>query len=142
MPDFHGEPFIYLAGLTHDSALIAWGAFYFRVKAKTAQYKLLDDEDVEPALRETIGARSTPYGPARVSVRHKATGAEIAVVRVFDANHCWISGLQPDTEYTYQVFVTPTRRRSADGAEEEWAKGERWDWFHEGAKPNLRPGRQ
>jgi hypothetical protein len=141
MPDFHGEPYVYLAGLTHDSALIAWGAFYFRIKDKTSEYKLLDDEDLEPALRETIGARSTPYGPARVVVRDKLTGAEVATVRVFDANHCWVSGLQPDTEYAYKVFVTPTRRRSADGGEEEWAKGERWDWSHEGpGEANLRAG--
>lgn len=28
MPNFYSEPYIYLAGLTHKSALIAWGAFY------------------------------------------------------------------------------------------------------------------
>ena len=32
MPDSYSEPFLNLAGLTHKSALIAWGAFYFRVK--------------------------------------------------------------------------------------------------------------
>jgi tartrate-resistant acid phosphatase type 5 len=142
MPDFHGEPYIYLAGLTHDSALIAWGAFYFRIREKTLDYKLLDDEEVEPALRETIGVRSTPYGPARVVVREKATGIEAASMRVFDANHCWVSGLEPDTDYTYQVFVTPTGKRNATAKEDEWAKGERWDWSHEGGKPNLRAGGQ
>src|SRR6185436_123565 len=34
------------------------------------------------------------------------------------ANHCWVSGLQPDTEYTYKVLVKG----------QEWASGERWDW--------------
>ena len=34
------------------------------------------------------------------------------------ANHCWLPGLKPDTEYTYKVFVK----------NEEWAAGERWDW--------------
>ena len=34
------------------------------------------------------------------------------------ANHCWLSGLEPDTEYTYKVFVKG----------QEWASGERWDW--------------
>ena len=29
---FLSEPFVHLAGLTHKSALDAWGAFYFRVK--------------------------------------------------------------------------------------------------------------
>jgi tartrate-resistant acid phosphatase type 5 len=140
MPDFHGEPYIYLAGLTHDSALIAWGAFYFRVKEKTSELKLLDDEEIEPALRETIGARSTPYGPARVVVRNKRTGTEVPGVRVFDANHCWVPGLESDTEYTYQVFITPTGRRNTAAIEDEWAKGERWDWSHDGGRATLRPG--
>ena len=68
MPDFHGEPYIHLAGLTHDSALIAWGAFYFRVKAKGENYKLLDADDMEPALRET--SRESP------SSHEKLAGAE------------------------------------------------------------------
>jgi tartrate-resistant acid phosphatase type 5 len=141
MPDFHGEPYVYLAGLTHDSALIAWGAFYFRVKEKTGAYKLLDADDIEPALRETIGRKSTPYGPARVVVRNPS-GEEVATARVFDANHCWVSGLQADTEYTYQVFVAPTKKRSAEGTEEEWGKGERWDWAIRGEQASLYPGGQ
>ncbi|HET8547397.1 MAG TPA: metallophosphoesterase [Bryobacteraceae bacterium] len=139
MPEFHGEPYVYLAGLTHDSALIAWGAFYFRVKERNGIYKLLDAQDMEPALRETIGRRSTPYGTARVVVRD-ASGAEAATARVFDANHCWVSGLKPDTEYTYQIFVAPTKKRSAAGTEEEWAKGERWDWAIRDDHANLYPG--
>jgi tartrate-resistant acid phosphatase type 5 len=139
MPEFHGEPYVYLAGLTHDSALIAWGAFYFRVKESSGGYKLLDADDMEPALRETIGRKSTPYGPARVSVRD-GSGAEVASARVFDANHCWISGLKPETDYTYQVFVAPTRKRSAEGNEEEWGKGERWDWAIRSGQANLHPG--
>ena len=139
MPDFHGEPYVYLAGLTHDSALIAWGAFYFRVNETTGAYKLLDADDMEPALRETIGRKSTPYGPARVVVRN-SSGEEMTSARVFDANHCWVSGLQPNTEYTYQVFVAPTKKRSAEGGEEEWAKGERWDWTLKDGQASLYPG--
>lgn len=30
MPEFHSEPYIYLPAVSHKSALIAWGAFYFR----------------------------------------------------------------------------------------------------------------
>src|SRR3712207_652260 len=81
MPEFHGEPYVYLAGLTHDSALIAWGAFYFRIKENRGTFKLLDAQDVEPALRETIGRKSTPYGPARIVVRDLA-GVEVATARV------------------------------------------------------------
>jgi tartrate-resistant acid phosphatase type 5 len=139
MPDFHGEPYVYLAGLTHDSALIAWGAFYFRVKENGGTYKLLDADDMEPALRETIGRKSTPYGPARVVIRDTA-GQEVASARVFDANHCWVAGLEPDTDYTYQVFVAPTKKRSAHGTEEEWGHGQRWDWAIVGDQASLYPG--
>jgi hypothetical protein len=140
MPEFHGEPYVYLAGVTHDSALIAWGAFYFRVKEKDGIHKLLDAEDMEPALRDTIGRRSTPYGPAQVSVREAASGREAGAARVFDANHCWVSGLQPDTEYTYNVFVTPTKKRSVEGLAELWANGQRWDWASLNARASLYPG--
>jgi tartrate-resistant acid phosphatase type 5 len=139
MPEFHGEPYVYLAGLTHDSALIAWGAFYFRVKDKDGSYKLLDAQDMEPALRETIGRKSTPYGPARVVVRD-GSGAEVATARVFDANHCWVAGLRPDTAYTYEVYVAPTKKRSAEGTEEEWGKGERWDWNIQNGQASLYAG--
>ena len=71
MPEFHAEPYVYLAGLSHKSALIAWGAFYFKAHSDGGA-KLVDDEDlqwVHPPRRESIGARSAPYGPARVEVR-------------------------------------------------------------------------
>jgi hypothetical protein len=65
----------------------------------------------------SIGAQSAPYGPARVDV-YDAAGAVVSVAKTEICNHCWVSGLQPDTEYTYKVFVK----------EQEWASGERWDW--------------
>jgi hypothetical protein len=58
------------------------GAFYFRVHRKSGAYKLLDADDMEAALREAIGRKSTPYGPARVLVRNLA-GQEVASARVF-----------------------------------------------------------
>ena len=42
----------------------------------------------------------------------------VAVSKTEVANHCWVSGLTPDTEYTYKVFVKDS----------EWGSGERWDW--------------
>jgi len=30
----HREEYLYLAGLMHDSVLVAWGAFYFKLKGK------------------------------------------------------------------------------------------------------------
>src|SRR4051812_22667323 len=63
MPEFHAEPYVYLAGLSHNSALIAWGAFYFRTRSD-GRAKLVDDEDlqwVHPPRCDSIGCRSSPY---------------------------------------------------------------------------------
>ena len=122
MPEFHAEPYLYLAGLTHKAALIAWGGFYFRVReqARDGEWKLVDDSDlkhVHPPRRETIGARSEPYGTARVEV-FDAAGVLVSFAETMTANHAWVTGLAPDTEYTYRVTVNG----------EEWAAGERRDW--------------
>jgi hypothetical protein len=119
MPEFHAEPYIYLPAVTHKSALIAWGAFYFRVTSRGAA-KLVDDQDlkyVHPPRKDSIGACSAPYGPARVEVLDPG-GAVVATAKTEATNHCWVAGLRPDTEYTYRVFVKDA----------EWAAGERWDW--------------
>jgi hypothetical protein len=119
MPEFHAEPYIYLPSVTHKSVLIAWGAFYFRVTSRGA-WKLVDDDDlryVHPPRKDSIGARSAPYGPARVEV-YDGAGSMVGAARTEVTNHCWVTGLAPDTEYTYKVFVKS----------EEWAKDERWDW--------------
>ncbi len=120
MPEFHAEPYLYLAGLTHKAALIAWGGFYFRVRASDDDWKLVDDSNldhVHPPRRETIGARSEPYGEARVEVFDEQ-GSLAAFAETETANHVWVSGLKPDTEYRYRVIVNG----------EEWAEGERRDW--------------
>ena len=119
MPEFHAEPYVYLPSVSHKSALIAWGAFYFRTNTR-GKWKIVDDDDlkyVHPPRKDSIGALSAPYGPARVEV-YDANGSVIAVSKTEGANHCWVSGLSPNTEYTYKVFVK-------DG---EWGAGERWDW--------------
>jgi tartrate-resistant acid phosphatase type 5 len=119
VPEFHAEPYIYLAGLSHKSALIAWGAFYFRTRSNGRQ-KLVDDEDLQwihPPRCDSIGCRSKPYGPAEVQVRD-SDGRVVATAMTNDTNHCAISGLQADTRYTYTVRVK----------HEEWAQGARWDW--------------
>ena len=119
MPEFHAEPYIYLPAVTHKSALVAWGAFYFRVTSRGAA-KLVDDQDlkyVHPPRKDSIGACSAPYGPARVEVRD-ASGTVVTTAKTEATNHCWVSGLRPDTEYSYSVFVKDA----------EWAAGERWDW--------------
>jgi hypothetical protein len=135
MPEFHSEPYIYLPAVSHKSVLIAWGAFYFRTNPATrspnplglnrslrsgSRWKIVDDDDlkyVHPPRKDSIGAQSAPYGPARVEVYDRA-GAMVAVAKTETCNHCWVTGLLPDTEYTYKVFVKG----------QEWATGERWDW--------------
>ena len=120
VPEFHAEPYLHLAGLSHKSALIAWGAFYFKTRSR-GQWKLVDDRDlrhVHPPRHESIGARSDPYGPARVNVYDDATGSLVATSFTETTNNCWITGLTPDTEYRYEVVVK----------NEPWAIDERWDW--------------
>ena len=119
MPEFHSEPYVYLAGLTHKSALIAWGAFYFRTHSDGGA-KLVDDEDlqwVHPPRCDTIGCASKPYGPARVEV-HDDTGTLVATGLTNTHNHVAISGLRPNTRYVYSVAVK----------HELWGAGVRWDW--------------
>jgi hypothetical protein len=119
VPEFHAEPYLYVAGLSHRSVLVAWGAFYFRTRPD-GPFKLVEADDlqwVHPPRRETIGARSAPYGPARVEV-FRLDGTLAATASTNTANHCWVAGLEPDTPYTYVVRVK----------NDVWAQGERWDW--------------
>jgi hypothetical protein len=108
-----------MAGLSHTSALITWGAFYFKTRTKHA-WKLIDDSDlrfVHPPRRESIGARSDPYGPARVNV-YDMSGTLAGTSSTETTNFCWITNLQPNTRYRYEVIVK----------DETWGDGERWDW--------------
>ena len=119
MPEFHAEPYIYLPSVSHKSALVAWGAFYFRTTSR-GKWKIVDDNDlkyVHPPRKDSIGAKSAPYGPARVEV-YDAAGRTVGVAATEVANHCWVAGLTPGTEYTYKIFIKG----------EEWGAGERWDW--------------
>jgi tartrate-resistant acid phosphatase type 5 len=119
MPEFHAEPYLYLPAISHKSVLVAWGACYFRVRS-SGEMKLVapgDLKHIHPPRTDTIGARSAPYGPARVEV-FDSSGVKVAVARTDATNHCWVTGLQPDTAYVYRVIVN----------DEEWASGVRWDW--------------
>ncbi|HEX8163970.1 MAG TPA: metallophosphoesterase [Pyrinomonadaceae bacterium] len=136
MPDYYSEPFITLAGLTHKSALIAWGAFYFRVKDSGKEFKLVDDDDlknIHPPRSDSIGATSKSYGPARVEVSDAAGNLVGSFPGEPGKNHCFVSGLTPDTEYAYRVLVMS----GAD--EEEWAGGPRRNWERVGDKMGLGP---
>jgi tartrate-resistant acid phosphatase type 5 len=123
MPDFYAEPYLHLAGLSHKSALITWGAFYFKTRENRPEFKLVDDSDLKdvfPPRQQSIGARSTPYGEALVTVRDLA-GSIVAQRSTAVANGLWMTGLQPDTPYRYEVIVKG----------EAWAAGPRRDWVAE-----------
>jgi tartrate-resistant acid phosphatase type 5 len=121
MPKFHSEPYIHLGHVTHNAALITWGAFYFRVKGEDPDFKLVDDSDldrVQPPRRTTIGSQSEYYAKtARVDV-FELSGELVASGYTFEKNHCWVAGLRPDTEYRYRILLN----------DEEWAAGIRRDW--------------
>jgi len=121
VPEFHAEPYLHLASLSDTSALIAWGAFYFKTRSN-GEWKLVDDHDlryVHPPRRDSIGARSAPYGPAVVNV-YALDGTLAATASTDTTNFCWITGLQPETRYRYEVIVKG----------EHWGHEERWDWSH------------
>jgi hypothetical protein len=131
VPEFHAEPYLHLAGLSHQSALISWGAFYFKTRTHK-QWKIVDDRDlrhVHPPRRESIGARSAPYGPARVNV-YDMSGTLAGTASTDTTNFCWINGLAPDTRYRYEVIVN----------EETWGQDERWDWVPGDAQGLVQSG--
>jgi tartrate-resistant acid phosphatase type 5 len=132
MPAFHFEEYVYLAGLTHKTVLIAWGGFFFRVKDNGTEFKLVDDDDLEnvfPPRDETIGESARPYGVAEVKVFDALTGTLAGIGVTATANHVEIADLQSDREYTYEVLV----------GGKPWGRGDLLDWnFDEGGNPGLR----
>lgn len=138
MAHVHREPYLTLAGLTEDSALISWGAFFFEVTGQEVdgRFKVIEDKDlahVIPKRKTSIGESSDFYGPARVTVREKAGSGQPIVVEVAglspatQVNHAWVRGLKPDTEYVYSVEVK--------GA--VWAEEERRDWVFKNGKQGM-----
>ena len=114
-----------MAEVTPCSALMGWGGFFFERDGDAL--RVVDDERLPRGRRESIGARSQPYGKARVEV-FDHSGALVASAETSDRNHVWVEGLEPDSEYTYRVSV--------DGR--PWADGPRRDWSAEA--DSLVPG--
>ena len=114
----HREEILYVPHVAHDSALIAWGAFYLDQKesksgdaAGSFRFKLLDDDKLKEGRipggsrpRGSIGGNTTPFGPARVVVEDMA-GQLVADIDVPAAPFAWVRGLEPKTHYRYRVEV-------------------------------------
>jgi tartrate-resistant acid phosphatase type 5 len=124
MATFHSEPYIHLAGLRHDAALVAWGAFYFRTsrwrrrrdetrRGQGPQTRISATEDEHRSIVAKLSQRDRlgEVGGRRFAV-------DVAVSKEENRNHAWVHGLKPDTNYTYEVRVNG----------EVWAGGPRRDW--------------
>ena len=115
----HVEPFVHLVDVRCDSALIAWGAFWFERESPDVQWRIVGNDRIEQVAgrRHLIGFAAEPYGDAVVEVLD-AAGDVVASTRSGERSWVQVEGLQPATSYRYRVLV--------DGR--EWAAGERWDW--------------
>ncbi|MDQ3917025.1 MAG: metallophosphoesterase [Acidobacteriota bacterium] len=138
MAHIHREPYIVLSGLTHESALITWGGFFFDITGEEVdgRFKIIADKDlkhINPPRKNSIGESSAFYGPARVTVREKGGGGQPVVVEVAGdkpetrVNYAWARGLKPDTEYVYALEVKG----------EPWADEERRDWVFRNGKQGM-----
>lgn len=131
--DVHREEFVHLVDLSHDRALIAWGAFWFRRDHADGRWNILDDSELQAAVgrRTSIGHGAEPFGDAHVEVLD-AEGTVVAEARTADRAWVWVAGLEPDTDYCYRIHV--------DGR--AWASGVRWDWVPVASGGyDLAPGR-
>src|SRR5262245_33202561 len=114
--DHYEEEYVYLADLTDTAALISWGRFFFAATMELVRDKKLHLLDGQHGRHTSIGANCEPYGDVDVEVL--LGGAVVQTTRVVNDTFAWITGLNPDTEYTYRVIADPTgaRRVWADGA--------------------------
>lgn len=135
----HREEYLYLADLTDRSALIAWGAFYFKLEGnpEDGKWELIDDDDLDDfktSRTNLIGASSTPYAAnntaAEVELTEKGTD-NTQKKSIAGANHAVFTGLKPNTTYVYSVIVNGQR----------WAAGPLRDWELEGDKGFMRPSK-
>jgi hypothetical protein len=119
--DHYEEEYVYLADLSDTAALISWGKFFFASTMELVPDKKIHLLDGQHGRHTSIGANCEPYGPMDVEVRDQSNNL-VSRTRVVDDTFTWITGLTPDTEYTYRVIAEP------DGARRVWADGNLWDY--------------
>ncbi|WP_153394051.1 purple acid phosphatase family protein [Ornithinicoccus halotolerans] len=116
--DVRREPFVVLADLAHDRALVTWGAFYFVRHDADQRWAIVEDHHLADLVdrRSCIGTEAEPFGDTTVEVMD-SSGAVVAQAWTAEHTWVWVEGLEPDTEYHYRVSV--------DG--ECWGEAELWD---------------
>jgi len=130
--DHYEEEYLYLADLTHDAALIGWGKFFFNRKMKLVKDHDIHMFDGQLGRHTSIGATCESYGTVTVEVVD-ASGAVVQRVETEDT-YTWVSGLSPDTEYTYSVLA-----HVPGAAKRPWA-GDPLASYHEKAKELVPTG--
>lgn len=108
----HREEFLFLPHLSHESALIAWGAFFFEPE-RDGEHRLIDHEDLAREgigrARGSIGAETDGYGAASVRLTRLGADGTPAETRTLPVpagrSHLMATELQPDTRYRYEVVV-------------------------------------
>jgi hypothetical protein len=98
-PEVHSERFVQLAELSHDRALVAWGAFCFVRDDPRHRWKIVDDERLHEVVgrRTCIGSAAEPFGPAAVRVLD-GDGVVVTETSTEDRTWVWVTGLRPDAE--------------------------------------------
>jgi tartrate-resistant acid phosphatase type 5 len=124
----HIEQYVYLPGLSHDSALIAWGAFEFEVEGhpNTGDWELTTDRklhDADATRPGSIGVRAKAYGPQAKVYVFEANGEPGSPRYCVNQNYIWVRDLKPDTEYRYRVVV-----EDVTGHEIDWGAPPLRDW--------------
>jgi tartrate-resistant acid phosphatase type 5 len=138
----HFEEYIYLAGLTHNAAFIAWGGFEFKVKGELdgGDLQLIDDSD-RPARHGSIGVSSDNFSEEGQIARLQVTDTNTNKTVEFGmggANFAFARDLAPDTLYTYRVMV----KRKGESQFREWAAGPLRDWVIKEGKGRLSPSKK
>jgi tartrate-resistant acid phosphatase type 5 len=142
MPNSHFEPYLYVPEVFDTSVTIAWGGFFFWTSGPHPtdgdDFRLVDDQAlkmINPPRKASIGASSEAYDRtgkgALVEVFENRLLAKAVRSRP-DRNHAVVTGLRPDTEYTYRVTTNDNI---------DWASGQLRDWTEENGFKGLKHSR-
>jgi hypothetical protein len=119
--DHYEEEYVYLADLTDTAVLISWGKFFFASTMELVPDRRIHRLDGQHGRHTSIGANCEPYDPVDVEVRDMS-GTVVRTVRVVNDTFTWVTGLTPNTEYTYRVVA------DRDGSRQTWGDGELWEY--------------